>query len=224
MINWYEQIRHAFVLLSPTHSIAEYNRGHRSFDVAHALEDRPRSADFCSRATSFVPINYLGTIILEVIPMLMNKRALSVEFGHCDPSGIVYNPNYFIWFDMSVHALLARGGLSLKEMMAEFGIDGIPVVEYKCKFLAPARWADELLLETSVVTLHRCAFDIQHHVFNAGVLAAECLERRVCTAVDPLEGRVKARTLPEKLVDIFNGRGADTEQNKIRDRKGPEPT
>ena len=155
-----------------------------------------------------------GTIILEVIPMLMNKRTLSVEFGHCDPSGIVYNPNYFIWFDMSVHALLARGGLSLKEMIAEFGIDGIPVVEYKCKFLAPARWADELLLETSVVTLHRCAFDIQHHVFNDGVLAAECLETRVCTAVDPLEGRVKARTLPEKLVEIFTGRGADIEQTK----------
>ena len=69
--------------------------------------------------------------------MLTNKRTISVEFGECDPSGIVYNPNYFIWFDLSVHALLARGGLSLKTLMAEFGIDGIPVVDYKCKFLSP---------------------------------------------------------------------------------------
>jgi 4-hydroxybenzoyl-CoA thioesterase len=139
--------------------------------------------------------------------MLTNKRTVLVEFGHCDPSGIVYNPNYFIWFDFSVHALLARGNLSLKKMIAEFGIDGIPVVEYKTKFLAPARWGDELLIETSVLNLHRCAFDIQHRVFNAGVLAAECVETRVCTALDPQQGRVKARELPQQLVELFSVRG-----------------
>ena len=136
--------------------------------------------------------------------MLTNQRTVFVEFGHCDPSGIVYNPNYFIWFDVSVHALLARGGLTLKEMIAELGIDGIPVVEYKTKFLAPARWGDELLIETSVVKLHRSAFDIRHRVFNAGVLAARCAETRVCTAVDQ-HGRVKARALPPQLVALFSG-------------------
>lgn len=132
--------------------------------------------------------------------MLANQRTVPVEFGHCDPSGIVYNPNYFIWFDFSVHALLARGGLSLKAMIAEFGIDGMPVVEYRSKFLAPVRWGDELLIETSVIKLHRCAVDIQHRVFNAGVLAVECTETRVCTALDPQQGRVAARAWPEKVV------------------------
>lgn len=79
--------------------------------------------------------------------MLMNERTVFVEFGQCDPSGIGYNPNYFIWFDFSVHALLARGGLALKTIIAEFDIDGIPVVEYKSKFLAPTRWGDELLIK-----------------------------------------------------------------------------
>lgn len=129
-----------------------------------------------------------------------------VEFGQCDPSGIVYNPNYFIWFDFSVHALLARGGLALKTIIAEFGIDGIPVVVYNTKFLAAARWGDELLIKTSVVNLHRCAFDIQHQVFNAGILAAECGETRVCAAFDPQVGRVRARALPDKLVKLFSGR------------------
>jgi 4-hydroxybenzoyl-CoA thioesterase len=136
--------------------------------------------------------------------MLSNKRTVPVEFGHCDPSGIVYNPYYFIWFDFSVHALLASGGITLKALMSEFGIDGIPVVDYKCKFLAPARWGDELVIESSVVGLHRCAFDIQHCIFNGGVLAVECAETRVCTAVDPQQGRVNARALPENLVQILS--------------------
>jgi len=138
--------------------------------------------------------------------MLTNKRTISVEFGECDPSGIVYNPNYFIWFDLSVHALFARGGVDLKTFMTEFGIDGIPVVDYKCKFLAPARWGDELVIETSVVALHRCAFDMQHRVFNGGVLAVDCAETRVCTVNDPQQGRAKAFPLPDRLVAAFSGK------------------
>ena len=135
----------------------------------------------------------------------MNERTVSIEFGHCDPSGIVYNPNYFIWFDMSVHALLTRGSLPLKTLIAEFGIDGIPVVEYKARFLAPTRWGDEIVIKTSVIKLRRCAFDLQHQVLSAGVVTAECMETRVCTAFDPQEGRVKARALPEKLVELLSG-------------------
>ena len=135
--------------------------------------------------------------------MLTNTRIVPVEFGHCDPSGIVYNPNYFIWFDLSVHALLAAGGLSLKGLIADCGIDGIPVVDYRCKFLAPARWGDELSIETSVTALHRCAFDITHKITNAGVLAVECSETRVCTAIDAVQKRPKAFTLPEVLVKAF---------------------
>jgi len=136
--------------------------------------------------------------------MLSNTRIMPVEFGHCDPSGIVYNPNYFIWFDLSVHALLAAGGLSLKGLIAEFGIDGIPVVDYKCKFFAPARWGDTLTIETSVTALHRCAFDIQHKISNNGVIAVECSETRVCTAIDAQQKRPKAFPLPDKLVQAFS--------------------
>ncbi len=89
--------------------------------------------------------------------------------------------------------------------MTDFGIDGIPVVEYKTRFLAPARWGDALSIETSVTGLHRSAFDIQHRVFNAGVLAVDCGETRVCTALDANAGRVRARPLPDNLAEILRG-------------------
>ncbi len=136
--------------------------------------------------------------------MLENDRTLLVEFGHCDPSGIVYNPNYFIWFDASVHALLARGGLSLKGLIAEFGIDGIPVVEYRTKFRAPSRWGDELRIHSAVVEIRQRAVAIEHHVFNAGDIAVECAETRVLTAHDAAEGRMRACELPAKLVAVLS--------------------
>jgi hypothetical protein len=42
-------------------------------------------------------------------------------------------------------------------------------------------------------------------VLNAGVVTAECMETRVCTALDPQEGRVKACALPAKLVELLSG-------------------
>lgn len=140
------------------------------------------------------------------IQLLTNKRAILVEFGECDPSGIVYNPNYFIWFDQSVHALLASAGLNLRTLIAEFGIDGLPVVDYRCRFLGPARWSDELSIETSVTAVHRCAFDIQHRVANQGSTIVECAETRVCTAIDPQQGRAKAFPLPARLAAALAGR------------------
>lgn len=76
--------------------------------------------------------------------MRTSTRSISVAFGECDPSGIVYNPNYFVWLDVSVHALLASAGVTLKALIAESGIDGIPVVDYRCRFLGPARWGDDV--------------------------------------------------------------------------------
>ena len=78
------------------------------------------------------------------------------------------------------------------------------MVDYRCKFLAPARWGDELTIETGVTALHRCAFDIQHRISNNGVLAVECAETRVCTALDPQQKRPKAHPLPEVLVAAFS--------------------
>jgi 4-hydroxybenzoyl-CoA thioesterase len=139
--------------------------------------------------------------------MLTNKRTFSVEFGHCDPSGIVYNPNYFIWFDQAVHALLAAGRIDLKSFMSDHRIDGIPVVEYKVRFLAPSRWGDELVIESGVEGLQRCALTVQHRILNGGVVAVECTETRVCTEIDAQSGRPKARSLPDAFVTALSGSG-----------------
>jgi 4-hydroxybenzoyl-CoA thioesterase len=137
--------------------------------------------------------------------MLTSRRSISVAFGECDPSGIVYNPNYFIWLDVSVHALLASAGLTLKGLMADTGLEGIPVVDYRCRFLGPARWGDELLIETAVTALHRCAFDLRHQILNGEAVIVDCAETRVCTAIDPQEGRPRGFPLPERLAAALSG-------------------
>lgn len=136
--------------------------------------------------------------------MLCNSVSVRVEFGHCDPTGIVFNPHYFVWFDHSVHALLARAGTSLKGLMGEFGGDGIPLVDNRARFMAPSRWGDDLVIETRVTALHRCAFDLAHTVRNGDVVAVECTETRVWTALDPEQGRIRAAPLPPRVIAMLS--------------------
>lgn len=136
--------------------------------------------------------------------MLANRRSFVVQFGDCDPSGIVYNPRFFEWFDVSLHALLVQGGINIRQMMEKFGIHGIPLVNIQAKFFAPSRFGDEIAIETEVAKLHRCAFDLHHRLFNAEKLAVEAFETRVWTVFDAAAGRARAEPLPPAIIASFS--------------------
>ena len=137
--------------------------------------------------------------------MLSNRRTVRVEFGDCDPSGIVFHPHYFSWFDASVHALLRAGGVTLERLRTEHRMDGIPLVESRIKFHLPSRAGDQLVLETTVIGIHRCAFDLQHRLLKDEALAVEALETRVWTAYDADRGRISALALPASVILILSG-------------------
>ena len=51
--------------------------------------------------------------------MLDSRMDIRVEWAHCDPATIVYNPHYFDWMDRGVHRLFEAGGFRLEQMVRE---------------------------------------------------------------------------------------------------------
>ncbi len=43
--------------------------------------------------------------------MFRNSIDITVEWGDCDPAGIVFYPNYFRWFNQGAHALFGAAGM-----------------------------------------------------------------------------------------------------------------
>ncbi|HEX3543820.1 MAG TPA: thioesterase family protein, partial [Candidatus Acidoferrum sp.] len=70
--------------------------------------------------------------------MLVNKRSIHIEWGDCDPLGIVYFPRYFEFFDACTNALFEHAGLPKQEMLKKYDIGGIPLVEARARFLLPS--------------------------------------------------------------------------------------
>lgn len=136
--------------------------------------------------------------------MHTNRRTIKVEWGECDPAGIVFYPRYFAWFDAGTIALFERAGLPKRQMLADHGIVGMPIVDAHAKFLVPSSYGDEVVVESMVAAWRRSSFDVLHRVLRGEAVAVEGQETRVWAAPDPEKpGRIKAQPIPPEIIARF---------------------
>ena len=132
---------------------------------------------------------------------LVNRRTFRIEWGQCDPAGIVFYPQFLIIFDSATGHLFARTGLTAAEMRARYGIIGMPLVEQAAKFRKPCRFDDEVTVESEAGEWGRASFVVRHRIINGGGLAVEGFEKRVWAAADPEKsGRIKAKAIPTEVI------------------------
>jgi 4-hydroxybenzoyl-CoA thioesterase len=143
--------------------------------------------------------------------MLTATRTVTVEWGHCDPAGIVFFPRYFEWFDASTAALFEKAGVSKGSMAARFGIVGIPVVETSSRFICPSSFGDRVAIESTIEKWGRSSFRVHHRVFRGDDLAVEAFETRVWTGRDA-GGKLRGRPIPADVIALFQDGGGPSGQ------------
>ena len=115
----------------------------------------------------------------------VSRWQFTIEWGHCDPAGIVFNSRFFEFFDWGTWTLFeAALGIKPPDLAAAFGILGIPLVDTGARFLAPARFGDVVELSSEVSEFRRSSFDVAHRLFVRGELAVEGRETRVWAVRD----------------------------------------
>ena len=132
---------------------------------------------------------------------LVNRRTLTIEWGQCDPAGIVFYPQFLVIFDTSTGLLFARTGLSPSAMRKSYGIVGMPLLEQGTKFLRPCRFDDEISVESEVGEWGRTSFTVRHRIMKGADIAVEGFEKRVWAVADPDHpGRLKAEPIPREIM------------------------
>jgi 4-hydroxybenzoyl-CoA thioesterase len=108
---------------------------------------------------------------------------LRVEFGDCDPAGIVWFPNFFRWIDAaSRHFFVECGVPPWHELERRIGVIGTPLVDTQARFVKSASYGDLLDIETSVPEWRAKSFVQEHRVLRGGELIMACTEVRVFAA------------------------------------------
>ncbi len=134
--------------------------------------------------------------------MLINKRSIHIEWGDCDPLGIVYFPRYFEFFDACTNALFERAGLRKQEMLEKYKIGGIPLVEARARFLAPSAFGETVVVESNITEWGKSSFSVHHRLFKADLLAVEGFEKRVWV-VRGAGKRIESQAIPREVMEKF---------------------
>jgi len=139
--------------------------------------------------------------------MLSNSRSLRIEWGDCDPAGIIFYPRYFAMFDHSTSMLIeAASGVTKPELFKKYDFAGYPVVTTQGKFITPTRFGDDVEIHSAFTRVGRSSFEIRHQVIKAGMIAAEGLETRAWVKRDPDDkSKIRSHPIPEDLAARFRG-------------------
>jgi 4-hydroxybenzoyl-CoA thioesterase len=137
--------------------------------------------------------------------MLTNLRTIRVQWGDCDPAGIVFYPRYFEWFDASTILLFEKAtGLKKIEMLEQHGGAGLALLEARAVFKVASHYGEDLKIETEVTQFRRSSFFVRHTLTKEGVVALEGFETRLWTVRDPADkSRLKSAPLPAAVLAAF---------------------
>ena len=129
---------------------------------------------------------------------------ITVGWGDCSPSGAVFYPNYFRWFDAGMWNFFDQADWPLRDIEAKHGNVGLPLIETHVNFKGPCRLHDSLRLETSITSIARKTLNMSHTLFNGDAVSIEASDVRFWGIKHPDDpGRLKAAEIPGEVVAYF---------------------
>jgi len=131
-----------------------------------------------------------------------NTRTVRIEWGDCDPAGIIFYPNYFRIFDHSTAMLFeAALGMTKHEMFKNLEFEGWPLIKTQARFLKPTRFGDDCSVASTIV-FGRTSFEVSHTITLKGETCVEANEKRVWTVRDA-GGQLKSHPIPDAVLARF---------------------
>ena len=135
------------------------------------------------------------------------RKQLTIEWGQCDPAGIVFNSRFFEMFDASTWQMFeAALGVKPHELASAFGIMGLPLVDVRANFIKAVKFGDVVDITSRVSEFRRSSFDVEHRLSVVGELAVEGGETRVwaSSSKDDPE-KIGGTAIPGAVIAKFAG-------------------
>ncbi len=106
--------------------------------------------------------------------VVVNETRVRVRYAETDQMGVVYHSNHFIWFEVGRVEFMRNLGFAYKDLELEAGCH-IAVVDARCRYKAPARYDDEIIVRTHLKNARESMIHFGYELLRAedGTLLAE---------------------------------------------------
>jgi acyl-CoA thioester hydrolase len=113
--------------------------------------------------------------------------------------GVVYHANYLVWFEVGRVEFIRQLGLDYKSMEREEGC-GIAVIDVSARYRLPARYDDELIVQTRLIAARGSVIRFGYRIVRAADDVLLCEGETVHVVVG---NDMKKRPLPQKYAERF---------------------
>lgn len=109
------------------------------------------------------------------------RISIRVRYAECDPMGVAHHTAYPVWFEMGRTELLRASGMNYRDLEDEGVL--LAVIDLRVKYKRPARYDDEIVLETRIADLSRVRITHEYALYRDRELLATaettlaCLDR-----------------------------------------------
>jgi acyl-CoA thioester hydrolase len=123
-----------------------------------------------------------------------HRTSFRVRYAETDQMGVVYHANYLVWMEIGRVELVRSRGFNYKDLEEAEGIF-LGVVEASCRYHFPARYDQEIVVETEVLSSNSRMIEFSYRILLA---ATEKLLARGSTKHIWLNNDMRPSRLPEK--------------------------
>ena len=131
-------------------------------------------------------------------PFVAEAR-VRVRYAETDQMGVVYHANYVIWFEVGRVEFIRQLGMDYRTMEREDGV-GIAVVDLSVRYKSPARYDDELTVETRLLASRGPVVKFGYRIVRPadGMLLCEGETVHLVVGRD-----MKRRDMPQRYAERF---------------------
>jgi acyl-CoA thioester hydrolase len=133
------------------------------------------------------------------MPYVCESR-FRVRYAETDQMGMVYYANYLVWMEIGRTDFCRQSGFSYRDLEREEKAF-LTVAEANCRYLAPARYDDEILVETKISRLKNRVVEFTYRIKTGATLLAE--GRTVHVVIGP-DGR--PRSMPDRYLELLKAK------------------
>lgn len=141
----------------------------------------------------------MGLSMTVPVSHSVSESRVRVRYAETDQMGVVYHSHYFIWFEVGRVELLRQLGFSYREMEREDGCF-IAVVDARCRYKAPARYDDEIIIRTHLKNVRE---SLLHFGYEAVCAADGMLLAEGETTHMVIDDNMLRRSIPAKYMTVF---------------------
>lgn len=127
------------------------------------------------------------------------ETRLRVRYAETDQMGVVYYANHYIWMEVARVELCKASGFNYRDLEREAGVF-MAVAESACRYRAPARFDDEIIIKTWIERANSRTVTIQYEMrlADGDRILATGHTRHVF-----VNDRMQKTRLPEKYHPMF---------------------